>query len=200
MAQSNDNFWKIHLKPTVISVIVVAVALCSYADRARVNRIQNQEKQQSARIEKLDSQIIAKFSASRQLQAAIDKKTQDSLNRIPEYVFVMQNRNRVDSLRNANDSLIKRAYKIVISDTVFGIVRKNESLFTEYSDIPQVQNIGWQYWRNKQVIKYFEQQLSAVENTSENVRTYFRKSADAKIQQLYREIDVLLTEKEQIIR
>ncbi len=199
--KKQDNFWKIHLTPTVVGALIVLLALYIVLDKVHIKQ-QNlhQEKQKTEQIKNLDAQIQHRFQSVDSLRNVVNAHVTDSLMRHPEYKFVVDNQSATDSLRTTNQEMLNRAYNAARKHAIFDIVRQDESVFNNFAYIPAVNNIKWRYYTNKNKIRDFDKRKQATEHLPRLVRAHFDSVANSQIYKLQLELDSLLNQKNQALK
>ena len=147
----------------------------------------------------INNQIDGLYNDIAYTQRNAMQLTNDSLMKIPEYAFVVQNRDRVDSMTRANQDLMARAYQIARRKSVHAIVYKNESVFSDFGQDPSIKQIKYQYYKNKRDINDFKINQECIKNTPEMVKCYFDRMANNHVAQQLKKIDSLLNIKDSII-
>ena len=117
----------------------------------------------------------------------------------PEYQYVEQNKGATDSLRIANRELLNSAYKYARSNSLVMAPQHNESLFTDFADMPMIEKIRHLYYNNKQKINTFDRHKRALGTIPYDIRRYIDSATYAQITQLQNQIDSLLNQKDKII-
>ena len=199
MKNNNDNFWKLHV-PFIMTggiLFVLALVMAMVYDTKKIKRM---EREQNTKIAKIDSQVKSANAQIDSLYSVSDSLIADSLVRHPEYQWVVQNQGTVDSLRTVNRDLMTRAYNAAQKRSIMAIVKNNETVFRDFSDVPGVKNVKWQYYANKNKIQEFDRLAPNVRHVPDAVRAHFDKSANAQVRVLQGKIDSLLNEKNQLIR
>lgn len=107
----------------------------------------------------------------------------DSLARHPEYSWVVNNKEKTDSLRAVNQNYINQAYNAAKKQSIFEIVNQDESVFQRFDRIAGVRNVKWKYYGNKKKIQEFDRRAPFVQHVPDAVRA------------LQQQIDSLLNEK-----
>ncbi|MBQ2859401.1 MAG: hypothetical protein IJE82_03495 [Alphaproteobacteria bacterium] len=199
MKKNNDNFWKLHV-PFIMTGGIVFVLALVFAMAYDTKKIKRMEKAQNTKVANIDSQIKSANAKIDSLYDVSDSLIADSLARHPEYQWVVQNQGATDSLRGVNQELLSQAYNAARKNSMMTIVRRNETLFSDFSDVPAVRNVKWKYYANKKKIQEFDHRAPFVAHVPDAVRAHFYTSANKQVHDLQMKIDSLLNEKKQLIR
>ena len=113
-------------------------------------------KQTQSESQQLDQNIQSAFDTIDSLQKTRAQRITDSVGKNPGYIYITNNQARIDSLKHANMQLLSWAYNSARNYSVMNAVYKNESVFSDYAQIPAVKNAGIQYRRNKKEIQKFK--------------------------------------------
>lgn len=133
------------------------------------------------------------------LRTTQENRIQDSLIQYPAYQYVTENRETVDSLRNTNAQMLQRAYNIAKSNSMVKIPHKNESVFTDFTEISTIQNIKNSYYKNKRKIREFDRHIQALGTLPQDVRYHIDSATIAQISKHQNQIDSLLCVKDALI-
>lgn len=199
MKKNNDNFWKLHV-PFIMTggiAFVLALVMAMAYDTKKIKRM---ERAQNTKVAKIDSQIKSAKSQIDSLYRVADSLVADSLARHPEYSWVVNNKEKTDSLRVLNQEYINQAYNAAKKQSVFEIVNRNESVFQRFDGIAGVRNVKWKYYGNKKKIQEFDRRAPFVAHVPDAVRAHFDNKTNAQVRALQMKIDSLLNEKKQLIR
>lgn len=199
MKKNNDNFWKLHVPFIMTGGIALVLALVM-AMAYDTKKIKGAERAQNTKVANIDSQIKSANAKIDSLYNISDSLIADSLARHPEYQWVIQNKGPVDSLRGVNQELLSQAYNAARKNSTMTIVRRNETVFSDFSDVPAVRNVKWKYYANKKKIQEFDRRAPFVAHVPDAVRAYFDNKTNADVRALQMKIDSLLNEKKQLIR
>lgn len=199
MKKNNDNFWKLHVPFIMTGGIALVLALVM-AMAYDTKKIKGAERAQNTKVANIDSQIKSANAKIDSLYNISDSLIADSLARHPEYQWVIQNKGPVDSLRGVNQELLSQAYDAARKNSTMTIVRRNETVFSDFSDVPAVRNVKWKYYANKKKIQEFDRRVPFVAHVPDAVRAHFDNKTNADVRALQMKIDSLLNEKKQLIR
>lgn len=181
----------IGVKLAVILFIFLMVATeCSNKENA---------KKTNEKISNIDDEIANSKRYIDSLRTTKEKRIQDSLITYPDYQYILQNQNAIDSLRSTNAELLDNAYNYARTNSLTTAALYNESLFTDFDDMPLVKNIGQQYYRNKQKINRFDQRKQKLGTIPYDVRRHIDSTTYAQIGKHQNQIDSLLNEKNNLI-
>lgn len=181
----------IGVKLAVILFIFLMVATeCSHKENA---------KKTNEKISNIDDEIANSKRYIDSLRTTKEERIQDSLMTYPDYQYISQNQHTTDSLRSVNKQLLDSAYKHARSNSLTTAALYNESLFTDFDDMPLVKNIGQQYYRNKQKINRFDQRKQKLGTIPYDVRRHIDSTTYAQIGKHQNQIDSLLNEKNNLI-
>ena len=199
MKKNNDNFWKLHV-PFIMTggiAFVLALVMAMAYDAKKIKRM---ERAQNTKVAKIDSQIKSANVQIDSLYNISDSLVADSLARHPEYQWVIQNKGPVDSLRNVNQGYINQAYNAVKKHSIMQIANNNETVFSDFSDVPAVRNVKWKYYANKKKIQEFDRRAPFDAHVPDAVRAHFDNKTNADVRALQMKIDSLLNEKRNLVR
>ena len=157
------------------------------------------EKSKSEQIAQTDAQIRQAFDSVDSLRTLVNDKTKDSLAHHPEYSYLMDNRAKIDSLRQTNEDLLDRAYKAAKKISMFTVARRDERLFTDFKDVSGVNRAKWPYYANKKKIQDYDKRCDAIKHLPAMVRAHFDSTTAKQIYDLQTQIDSLLMKKDSII-
>lgn len=197
--KKNDTFWKLHV-PFIMTAGIAFVLALVMAMAYDTKKIKRMERAQNTKMAKIDSQIKSAQAQVDSLYNMVDVWTADSLARHPEYQWSAKNKAVIDSLRATNQELMTQAYNAVKNYSVMQIVKNNETVFSDFSDVPAVKNVKWKYYGNKKKIQEFDRRAPSVEHVPIAVRAHFDSKANKQIRDLQMQIDSLLNEKSKLIR
>lgn len=152
-------------------------------------------KQTQSESQQLDQNIQSAFDTIDSLQKTRAQRITDSVGKNPGYIYITNNQSRIDSLRHANMQLLSWAYNSARNYSVMNAVYKNESVFSDYVQIPAVKNAGIQYRRNKKEIQNFNQQISDVAAMEQSIRRHIDSITMAQIFNQQKLLDSLLKQK-----
>ena len=152
-------------------------------------------KQTQSESQQLDQNIQSAFDTIDSLQKTRAQRITDSVNKNPGYIYITNNQARIDSLKHANMQLLSWAYNSARNYSVMSAVYKNESVFSDYAQIPAVKNAGIQYRRNKKEIQNFNQQISDVAAMEQSIRRHIDSITMAQIFNQQKLLDSLLKQK-----
>ena len=79
------------------------------------------------------------------------------------------------------------------------IPHKNESVFTDFTEIPTIQNIKNSYYKNKRKIRDFDRHIQALGTLPQDVRYHIDSATIAQISKHQNQIDSLLCVKDALI-
>lgn len=156
-------------------------------------------KQTQSESQQLDQNIQSAFDTIDSLQKTRAQRITDSVNKNPEYIYITNNQARIDSLKHANMQLLSWAYNSARNYSIMNAVYKNESVFSDYAQIPAVKNAGIQYRRNKKEIQNFNQQISDVAAMEQSIRRHIDSVTMAQIFNQQKLLDSLLKQKYMIM-
>lgn len=122
-----------------------------------------------------------------------------TLNKNDNYMYVHNHKNMVDSITNANEDILDRAYKIVRSEAVYNVPRRTPKLFTDYKYMPAIRNLSGHYYTNKKKIREFEECKQIADNFESRTRNYCDSIVITQLKQLQRQKDSLLRKKQEMI-
>ena len=199
MKKNNDNFWKLHV-PFIMTggiAFVLALVMAMAYDTKKIKRM---ERAQNTKVAKIDSQIKSAKSQIDSLYRVADSLVADSLARHPEYSWVVNNKEKTDSLRVLNQNYINQAYNAAKKQSIFEIVRHDESVFERFDKVAGVRNVKWKYYGNNKKIQEFDRRAPFVAHVPDAVRAHFDNKTNAQVRALQMKIDSLLNEKKQLIR
>ncbi len=175
-----------------IYICYVALLLLTGIVITDIIKQHNQEKQKS---EKLDADITKTFAQIDSLKNSRTRRINDSLAQHSEYVYTAENQNKIDSLKIANSELLNNAYNAARNYSLTRVARKNEGVFSEFSDVPLVRNSGIHYNKNKCIIQDFNQKKSAADCLEHNIRRYIDSALIEEVLALQLKLDTLLRQK-----
>ena len=181
----------IGVKLAVILFIFLMVATeCSHTENT---------KKTNEKISNIDDEIANSKRYIDSLRTTKEERIHDSLMTYPAYQYVTENRETVDSLRNTNAQMLQRAYNIAKSNSMVKIPHKNESVFTDFTEIPTIQNIKNSYYKNKRKIREFDRHIQALGTLPQDVRHHIDSATIAQISKHQNQIDSLLCAKDALI-
>ena len=181
----------IGVKLAVILFIFLMVATeCSHTENA---------KKTNEKISNIDDEIANSKRYIDSLRTTKEERIHDSLIQYPAYQYVTENRETADSLRNTNAQMLQHAYNIAKSNSMVKIPHKNESVFTDFTEIPTIQNIKNSYYKNKRKIREFDRHIQALGTLPQDVRYHIDSATIAQISQYQNQIDSLLCVKDALI-
>ena len=199
MKKNNDNFWNLHV-PFIMTggiAFVLALVMAMAYDTKKIKRM---ERAQNTKVAKIDSQIKSANAQIDSLYRVADSLVAASLARHPEYSWVVNNKEKTDSLRVLNQNYINQAYNAAKKQYIFEIVRHDESVFERFDKVAGVRNVKWKYYGNKKKIQEFDRRAPYVQHVPDAVRAHFDNKTNAQVRALQMKIDSLLNEKKQLIR
>ncbi len=199
MKKNNDNFWKLHLPFAMTGGVVFVLALVM-AMAHDIKKIKRMERAQNTKMARIDAGIKSANAQIDSLYNAVGGAVEDSLARHPEYQWVVDNAAQIDSLRAVNQNLVQRAYNAARKNSIMDIPRNDESVFSDFADVPGVKNVKWQYYANKNKIREFDRRAPFVAHLPNTVRAHFYLQANKQVHELQDKIDSLLDEKNRLIR
>ncbi len=170
---------------------------CNQQKASENNAIAQKREQGIANI---DAQIAVTRHRIDSVRTSWPLAINDSLATNKTYIMVHRNAKSIDSIKNENKKIINRAYALADKHAMFNIPRRNENLFTEFDFIPEMQNLGRKYFKNKQTIAGFNQSENVIRNFESDVRRHFDSIAVNHIYQLQLEMDSLLNRKHYLIQ
>ena len=135
-----------------LTALIIVTALLLVAAKLGYNKREEEravKQEHMKKIEQNDAQIKHLFQTVDSLQKMAVKQTRDSLAKHPEFAYLEQNRAHIDSLRSANNKLFERAYNAAQKSSVFAVAQMNESLFSDFGNVPAVKRAKWPYYKNK---------------------------------------------------
>ena len=179
----------IKLTAVMFIALVIATECCQKDNREKADET----------ISKIDDKIAYNRHQIDSLYTAKEQRIQDSLVFYPDYQYVEQNKGATDSLRIANIELLDSAYKYARSNSLVMAPQHNESLFTDFADMPMIEQIRHLYYNNKQKINTFDRHKRALGTIPYDIRRYIDSATYAQITQLQNQIDSLLNQKDKII-
>lgn len=180
---------------TMFALLILAA---KYGNDQR--RKQEYEQQQhNKKIEQNDAKLHELFQTVDNLQTMAAQRTQDSLAKHPEFIYLEENREHVDSLRNANTELFNRAYSAAQKSSILAVVKKTEKLFTDFSNVPTVNQAKWKYYRNKKTIQDYDKRKNDFEHVPALIQAHFDSATAKQIHQLQSEINSLLLRKDSLL-
>ncbi len=190
----NNKLSKIS-RPIVYLILLTLVWICCY-NLGQIRKQQFCEKQKNENsLDKINHEIIATRYRIDSVRHALPGAVLDSMMRNDVCAYLMQNAQRTDSLRHVNDSLLTRAFNIANKKTIFSVPHRNTTLFTEFSDLPEVRRIGWKYYANDRQIRKYNKTKAENPYLARAIRTHFDSVANTQISQLQRQMDSLLNVK-----
>lgn len=133
------------------------------------------------------------------LRTTIPQRVSDSLSRHPEYKYIQDAQPYMDSLAQANEKLLDRAYRAVDDYAVFSVLYRGEKLFNQYPENPIVQDSKWRYYKNKRQIQAFNKTKDGLASLPESVRRDITDKTLSDIQRLQSRIDSMLNLKDSLI-
>lgn len=199
MKNNNDNFWHVRVSSGMLAGIclVLTLVLTMAHDTKKIKRM---DREQNTKVAKVDAQIKAAEAKVDSIYKATDFFVADSLARHAEYRWVADNKRAIDSLRVVNQDLTQQAYNAAKKNSMMMIVKNNETVFRDFSDVPGVRNIKWKYYANKKKIQEFDRRAPSVGHVPDAVRAHFYTSANKQVRDLQMKIDSLLNEKKNLVR
>ena len=178
----------------IMSLVLLIATVCKLGKDSK-----NTEKNKSEQIALIDAQIRQAFDSIDSLRTLVSDKTMDSLAHHPEYSYLMDNRAKIDSLRQTNKELLDRAYMAAKKISMFTVARRDERLFTDFKDVSGVNRVKWPYYANKKKIQDYDKQCDAIKHLPAMVRAHFDSTTAKQIYDLQTQIDSLLIKKDSII-
>lgn len=199
MKNNNDNFWHVRVSSAMLAGIclVLILVLTMAHDTKKIKRM---DREQNTKVAKVDAQIKAAEAKVDSIYKATDFFVADSLARHAEYRWVADNKRAIDSLRVVNQDLTQQAYNAAKKNSIMAIVKNNETVFRDFSDVPGVRNVKWKYYANKKKIQEFDRRAPSVEHVPDAVQAHFYVSASRQVRDLQMKIDSLLNEKKNLVR
>ena len=173
----------------IASLILMGVTITMSIE---VKKKRDAEKQKS---EQLDAKIANTFNAIDSLRTTRTRRINDSLAQHSEYVYTAENRHKIDSLTNKNIELLNNAYNAARNYSMTRVAYNNESVFSDFSDIPLVRNSGIHYNKNKRIIQDFNQKKSVADYLENNIRRYIDSVTVAEIFNLQLKLNNMLQQK-----
>lgn len=147
----------------------------------------------------LDYDIAAARRNIDSLRGCVGKYGLDSLRRNSEYKYIIENQPAIDSMKILNDSLLSRAYDIARRHSQFTIVRRDATLFNDFSLNPAVRQIGWKYLPNYVAIERFNKKKNGMQGLRRDVCTYCDSVVLARMYDAQNKLDSLLTRKYELV-
>lgn len=147
----------------------------------------------------LDYDIAATRRNIDSLRGCVGKYGLDSLRKNSEYKYIIENQPAIDSMKILNDSLLSRAYDIARRHSQFTIVRRDATLFNDFSLNPAVRQIGWKYLPNYVAIEKFNRQKNDMRGLRRDVCAYCDSVVLARMYDAQNKLDSLLTRKYELV-
>lgn len=137
------------------------------------------------------------------IRTNVSRQIQDSLSMCGQYIYIRENREKVEQLAEENKEILKKVYNLVKRQSPFNIPKCNETLFTENADMGylprnEVDYINYArqiYFSNKRKITKFNKAEAALKKIEPSIRNHFGQHAIAQISDMQLQIDSLLNKK-----
>jgi hypothetical protein len=181
-------------------------ALCAMVITACVFMSKNPEQQSApvktikdTNIETVNSQIKNAHKRIDSLHCALNQTGKQSTPSNPLHTHKSAAHRQMDSLADANNNLILRAYLVARKQSPMRTPKKDLTVFTDFADVPAVKRAHKQFTHNMRLILALKKQISNADITTQKNIADAQRKTFAEIQTIQKQIDSLLNMKDSLI-